>query len=350
MADHDQELPPPSQFVPLDFSSIQTVPESHLWPDSNELSLAVELDERVSLPIIDLLDNGASELLGRACEEWGMFQLINHGVPKTLIDEAEEETRRLFTLPARQKMKALQSPSSITGYGMAGISKYHPKLMWHEGFTVLGSPVDDAKKLWPNDYKRFCDVMEEYQNQMKGLGERLIRLIFKFLHISDKEMVKMLTSTCDSGGKPYMALRLNSYPPCPDPSRVVGLAAHTDTSLLTIIHQVRSDGLQVFNDGAGWVPLSPMSGTLIVNVGDILHILSNGRFPSILHRVTIQENKEHRYSLGYFYDPPAGLYISPYCKPLSESPQIPLYRCVNVQEYFTIKASNKGKGLSAIKI
>nr|AAF80661.1 putative gibberellin 3 beta hydroxylase [Citrullus lanatus] len=347
----DQELPPPSQLVPLDFNSIQTVPESHLWPNSIELSPAIKLDERISLPIIDFLDDGASELLGRACEQWGMFQLINHGVPKTLIDEAEEETRRLFSLPARQKMKTLRTDSlTATGYGMAGISKYHQKLMWHEGFTMSGSPVDDAKKLWPNDYKRFCDVMEEYQSQMKGLGERIIRLIFKFLDISEEEMMKLLTSTDESAGKPYMALRLNSYPPCPDPSRVMGLAAHTDTSLFTIVHQARHDGLQVFKDGTGWVPLSPMSGTLIVNVGDILHILSNGRFPSILHRVMIHENKEHRFSLAYFYDPPGDLYISPYCKPLSESPQIPLYRCVNVKEYFTIKAKKEGKGLSAIKI
>lgn len=192
--------------------------------------------------------------------------------------------------------------------------------------------------------------MEEYQSQMKGLGERIIRLIFKFLDISEEEMMKLLTSTDESAGKPYMALRLNSYPPCPDPSRVMGLAAHTDTSLFTIVHQARHDGLQVFKDGTGWVPLSPMSGTLIVNVGDILHILSNGRFPSILHRVMIHENKEHRLSLAYFYDPPGDLYISPYCKPLSESPQIPLYRCVNVKEYFTIKAKKEGKGLSAIKI
>lgn len=192
--------------------------------------------------------------------------------------------------------------------------------------------------------------MEEYQREMKGLGERIIRLILKFLGISEEEMMKLLTSTDESIGKPHMALRLNSYPPCPDPGQVMGLAAHTDTSLCTILHQVGNNGLQIFKDGTGWVPLSPMSGTLIVNIGDLLHILSNGRFPSILHRVMIQENKEHRFSLAYFYDPPGEIYISPYCKPLSDTPQFPLYRSVNVKEYFAIKAKKTGKGLPAIKI
>lgn len=191
--------------------------------------------------------------------------------------------------------------------------------------------------------------MEEYQIKMKGLADRLIRLIFKFLDISDEEIMKLLSSTNDFG-QSYAALRLNSYPPCPDPSGVMGLAPHTDTSLFTIVHQARNDGLQIFKDGVGWVPLSPMSGTLIVNVGDLLHILSNGRFPSILHRVMIQRKMEHRLSLAYFYDPPADLYISPHCKALSKSPQTPLYHCVTVKEYFTKKAKNNGEGLSTIQI
>ncbi|XP_022131978.1 gibberellin 3-beta-dioxygenase 1-like isoform X2 [Momordica charantia] len=341
----DQELPPPSHVVPLDFDSVETVPESHSWPDSNGLS---STDEKVTIPLIDLVDDNASELIGRACEQWGMFQLTNHGVPETLIAEAEKEARRLFDLPTRQKMMALYSSDSVTGYGMAVISKYYQKYMWHEGFTILGSPVDDAKKLWPSEYKHFCDVMEEYQIQMRALADKIIRLVFKFLDISEQVIEKLSPSSNDVG-QLYTALRLNSYPPCPDPSQVMGLAAHTDTSLFTILHQARIDGLQVFKDEVGWIPLSPMSGTLVVNIGDLLHILSNGRFRSILHRVVIQ-GKEHRLSMAYFYYPPNELYISPHCNPLSESPQTPLYRCVKVREYFSMKAKNMGRGLSTIKI
>ncbi|XP_023537854.1 gibberellin 3-beta-dioxygenase 1-like [Cucurbita pepo subsp. pepo] len=337
------------EFLPLDFNSVQTVPESHLWPDSDELSSVIDLDEKISLPSIDLLDDGASELLGRACEQWGMFQLTNHGISKTLIAKMEEEARRLFTLPAKEKMKTLRSADRVTGYGTAVISKYHSKCMWHEGFTILGSPADDAKKLWPSDSKRFCDVMEEYQSEMKRLSDRLIKLIFKFLDISEEETMKLLSSMDDSG-KSYTALQLNSYPPCPDPDQVMGLAAHTDTSLFTIVHQACNDGLQIFKDKAGWIPLSPMRGSFVVNVGDLLHIMSNGRFRSILHRVTIQGKKVHRFSLAYFYYPPPYLYITPHCKALSESPQTPLYRCVSVKEYFTMKAKNNGEGLSTIKI
>ncbi|XP_022929631.1 gibberellin 3-beta-dioxygenase 1-like [Cucurbita moschata] len=346
----DEDLPPASQLIPLDFSSVQTIPESHLWPNLDESSRKIEPDKMISIPVVDLNDDNVSELIGKACEKWGMFQLINHGISKTLITETEEVARCLFALPKSQKMKTLQSPETPTGYSMAGISKYYEKLMWHEGFTILDSPVDGFKKLWPSDYQRFCDIMEEYRLKMKALADKLIRLIFKFLGISDEEIVKLLSYIDPTTGKPHMALRLNSYPPCPDPSKVIGLAAHTDTSLFTMLHQARKYGLQIFNEKEGWIPLARRSDTLIINIGDFLQIISNGRFHSIPHRVMIQETKESTMSMAFFYYPPSHLNVSPYCKPLSETPQTPIYKGVNVKEYFTIKAKNSGNGILAITI
>ncbi|XP_022997431.1 gibberellin 3-beta-dioxygenase 1-like [Cucurbita maxima] len=346
----DQKLPPASLVVPLDFDSVQTVPESHLWAHTDESSQKIESDKIVSIPVVDLNDDNVMELIGKACEEWGMFQLINHGIPKTLIAETEEVAQCLFALPKSQKMKALQVPGTSTGYCIARFSKYYEKLMWHEGFTVIGSPVDDFKKLWPSDYQRFCDKMEEYQLKMKALGDKLTRLIFKFLGISDEEMVKLLSYIDPTTRKPHMLLRLNSYPPCPDPSKVIGLATHTDTSLLTMLHQARKYGLQIFNEKEGWIPLARKSDTLIINIGDLLQIISNGRFHSIPHRVMIQETEETTMSMAFFYYPPGHLNVSPYCKPLSETPQTPIYKAVNVKEYFTIKANNLGKGIAALTI
>lgn len=95
------------------------------------------------------------DLIGHACEKWGAFQLKNHGIPFGVIEDVEEEAKRLFALPTEQKLKALRSPGGATGYGRARISPFFPKFMWHEGFTIIGSPSHDAKKIWPNDYARF---------------------------------------------------------------------------------------------------------------------------------------------------------------------------------------------------
>ncbi|XP_028779367.1 gibberellin 3-beta-dioxygenase 1-like [Neltuma alba] len=327
--DHPQYL---HHIMPIDFSSVRSLPDSHAWPQT------VDNDGRSgpssSIPVIDLMDPNAVELIGLACEEWGAFQLKNHGVALRLLEEVEAEAKRLFALPAKQKLKALRSPNGATGYGRARISPFFPKYMWHEGFTIMGSPFQDAKQIWPHDYAPFCELMEDYQKQMKVLAEKLTGMILRYLGTSEEE-AKWLGSGGNTG-----AVQLNYYPRCPEPNRAMGLAPHTDTSLFTILHQSQTRGLQIFKDQAGWVPVQPDPRALVVNAGDLLHIISNARFPCVLHRVIVNR-VEHRYSVAYFYGPPLDYVLLP----LAEEAR---FRGVTVKEYIGIKAKNLGKALSLI--
>lgn len=67
-------------------------------------------------------------------------------------------------------------------------------------------------------------------------------------------------------------MRLNHYPPCPDPSQAVGLLPHTDANLFTILHQGDVAGLQVLNDDR-WVAVRPHPHAFAINVGDMLQVL-----------------------------------------------------------------------------
>ncbi|KAI5393874.1 gibberellin 3-beta-dioxygenase 1-like [Lathyrus oleraceus] len=322
--------------IPLDFSSFRTLPDSHAWPQSKD-----DNDHLTSngscIPIIDLNDPNAMEQIGLACEKWGAFQLKNHGVPLNLIEEVEEEAKKLFSLPSKEKIKALRSAGGATGYGRARISPFFPKYMWHEGFTIMGSPSNDVKKIWPNDYEYFCDIMEDYQKQMKTLAEKITNIIFNILGIS-KEQNKWVGSNnhCE-------ALQLNFYPCCPDPKKAMGLAPHTDTSLFTILHQSQTSGLQIFKEGVGYVTVDPHPNTLVVNTGDILHILSNSRFRCSLHRAVVNDVKD-RYSVAYFYGPPVDYLVSP----LVVDGSLPRFRSLSVKDYIGIKAKNLGGALSLI--
>lgn len=91
----------------------------------------------------------------------------------------------------------------------------------------------------------------------------------------------------------------------------------------------------------GWVPVHPDPRALVVNVGDLLHIISNARFPCVLHRVTV-DRVQHRYSVAYFYGPPLDYVL---LSPLAEQAR---FRGVTVKEYIGIKANNLGKALSLI--
>ncbi|PIA65317.1 hypothetical protein AQUCO_00100646v1 [Aquilegia coerulea] len=300
----------------IEFESVRELPDSHAWPLVIDYP-SEDMYDIEAVPIIDLMDPNATNLVGNACERWGVFQVTNHGIPIGLLEDVESEGRRLFQLPAQQKLKAARPPNGISGYGRARINAFFPKLMWSEGFTIVGSPVEDARQLWPQEYNTFWKRIKErsLKNESEGASA---------------------------------ALQLNSYPPCPEPKRAMGLAAHTDSTLLTVLYQNSTSGLQVLKDGVRWVSVPPRSGTLVVNVGDLLHILSNGRFLSVLHRAVVHRTR-HRLSLAYLYGPPSNIQIAPLSK-LIDQKHPPLYHPVTWSEYLGRKAKHFNKALSTVRL
>ena len=67
-------------------------------------------------------------------------------------------------------------------------------------------------------------------------------------------------------------MRMNYYPPCPQPEQVIGLTPHSDAVGLTILLQINEmEGLQIKKEGM-WVPVKPLPETFVVNVGDVLEV------------------------------------------------------------------------------
>ncbi|RWR73252.1 gibberellin 3-beta-dioxygenase 1-like protein [Cinnamomum micranthum f. kanehirae] len=330
----------------LDFGSVKEVPDTHAWPPLDEHLSGDKFDVE-SVPVIDLGDPNVVSHIGHACETWGVFHITNHGISKQLLSDVESQGRHLFSLPTQQKLKAARHPDGVAGYGLVRISSFFSKLMWSEGFTIVGSPLEHARQLWPCDYIQFCNVMEEYEKEMKKLSGRLMLLILESLGLK-KEDVKWagpagkFEDTC-------AAIQLNWYPACPDPTRAMGLAEHTDSPLITILHQSSTSGLQVFRErGQRWITVAPLSGSLVVNVGDLLHILSNARFHSVLHRAVVNRTQQ-RLSVAYLWGPPAHIEISP--SPQLLTPDRPrLYRAVSLAEYLIIKAKHFNNALAFIRL
>ncbi|XP_042484333.1 gibberellin 3-beta-dioxygenase 1-like [Macadamia integrifolia] len=334
--------------TPPDFRSLKEVPASYLRSEIDYNSFVNLIDSQAYVPVVDLADPNIIELVGRAFQTYGVFQVTNHGIHMGLIKDTEIEARRLFSLPAEQKLKALHPPDGSAGYGLTRFTPFFDRLMWNEGFSIMGSPIDDARKLWPDNYTIFCDVIEGYLKQMQELSMKLKRLILASLGLTTEEDLKMaglgpsgeFTEGC------ITALQLNHYPPCPNPKQVMGLAAHTDTSMFTILYQGDISGLQVYREGVGWATVPPVPGAFVVNAGDLLHILSNGRFPTLVHRV-LANPAHNRISLAYFYGPTPNAQIKPFSN-LVEPGDVPRYCSMLWGEYINTKAKHIGKALSLV--
>ncbi|CAL1375143.1 unnamed protein product [Linum trigynum] len=345
----------PHQIIPLDFHSVDTLPETHVWlpPPGFEVENNDAGDGQLvfPVPVIDFSDPdeaAAGKLMVEACETWGVFQLVNHGIPLEILAAVEAQTKRLFALPASRKLEALRSPNGVNGYGQARFASLFDKNMWNEGFTVMGSPADHARKLWPDDFQGFCDVIDDYQNRTRELAARLLGLILRSANTPEQEIRRI-----SSPSATMTTLQLNSYPRCPDPTRAMGMAPHTDTSFLTLLYQGGVKGLQIFSDragggGGGWGMVDPVDGAITVNVGDLLHVVSNARFHTARHRVVLREARQ-RVSVGLFFVPTPDCVLSPLaCGGGGGEGEVCRYRAVSVKEYIGLKYKGFETVLSAI--
>jgi len=98
--------------------------------------------------------------------------------------------------------------------------------------------------------------------------------------------------------KPPSQLRLIHYPFNPDAGNAMGIGAHTDYECLTLLHST-ARGLEVLNSAGQWVEAPPIPGALLINIGDMLEIWTNGEFAATSHRV--RPVAEDRFSFPLFF-------------------------------------------------
>ncbi|CAA0829429.1 Gibberellin 2-beta-dioxygenase 6 [Striga hermonthica] len=80
-----------------------------------------KIRDDIELPIIDLRwdRTRATVQIVRACEEFGFFKVINHGVPQEIISRMDREAHEFFSRPAPDKQRA--GPANPYGYGLKNI-------------------------------------------------------------------------------------------------------------------------------------------------------------------------------------------------------------------------------------
>ncbi|KAK9268688.1 hypothetical protein L1049_000448 [Liquidambar formosana] len=264
--------------------------------------------------------------LHSACKEWGFFQLVNHGVSSSLVEKTKMEIQDFFNLPMEEKKKFWQHSGEVEGFGQAFVVSEEQKLDWGDLFFMTTLPLHMRKPhLFPKLPLPFRDTLEIYSLELKKLAMAILAQLAKALKMEAEEMRELF-----EGG--MQSMRMNYYPPCPEPEKVIGLTPHSDSVGLTILLQVNeADGLQIRKDGI-WVPLKPLPNAFIINIGDILEIITNGTYRSIEHRAVVNSAKE-RLSIATFYNPRYDGEMGP-ASSLITAQAPALFRRIGVEEYF----------------
>jgi isopenicillin N synthase-like dioxygenase len=117
--------------------------------------------------------------------------------------------------------------------------------------------------------------LETYSEEMNRVAVSIVRFIAMGLGLEAQEYSETYREgLCD--------MRINCYPPCPEPERVVGLCPHIDISGITLLLECGNmPGLQVLKDGH-WVVVEPINGALVANLGHAMQVLYFSTCPYIL--------------------------------------------------------------------
>ncbi|KNA25004.1 hypothetical protein SOVF_010540 [Spinacia oleracea] len=257
------------------------------------------------IPVIDLSGEHTDlvQQLRDASSKFGFFQVINHGMSISLLDRSIDAVKAFHELQPQEKMQVYRRGTVTAGSGVGFYSNYdlfHSKAAsWQDTLAVRLAPVP----VDPNEIPNVCRTeVIEWDKEVTQLGEKLMGLLSEGLGLSPDKL----------GGKSYLGRRTMAgqyYPYCPEPKKTIGIASHTDPGILTVLLQDQVGGLQVKYDGK-WINLKPVHGALVVNIGDLLQIISNDEYKSGEHRVFANPFRTARVSMAVFFSP--GIYENIY--------------------------------------
>ncbi|XP_062178151.1 gibberellin 2-beta-dioxygenase 2-like [Alnus glutinosa] len=293
----------------------------------------------MELPVVDLSAERSevSKLIVKACEEYGFFKVVNHGVPEEVIVRLEEQVLSFFALPVSEKQRA--GPADPLGYGCKNIG-FNGDTGEVEYLTLNTNPLSIAQrsKTMSNDPSKFSSAVSGYVEAVREVACELLDLTAEGLSVSDTSVFSRLIRDVDSDS----ILRLNHYPPlqvdCKDwdssPSYAktrIGFGAHSDPQILTLLRSNDVGGLQISIEDGVWIPVPPDPTAFWVNVGDTLQAMTNGRFVSVRHRALTNSCKP-RMSIAFFGAPPLQARIAALPEMVAPN-RLSLYRPFTWAEY-----------------
>ncbi|XP_044504027.1 1-aminocyclopropane-1-carboxylate oxidase-like [Mangifera indica] len=263
--------------------------------------------ESLRFPVINLEKlNGEErastmEKIKDACENWGFFELVNHGISTEELDNLERKTKELYRKCMEQKFKEL-----VASKALEGVQTEIKDKDWESTFFVSHLPESNINELsdLDDEYRR---VLKEFASKLEKLAEELLDLLCENLGLEKGYLKK----TFYGSKGPTFGTKVSNYPPCPKPDLIKGLRAHTDAGGIILLFQDdKVSGLQLLKDGQ-WIDVPPMQHSIVVNLGDQLEVITNGKYKSVEHRVVTQTQGAGRMSIASFYNPGSDAFICP---------------------------------------
>ncbi|KAI9053007.1 hypothetical protein LZ554_003277 [Drepanopeziza brunnea f. sp. 'monogermtubi'] len=320
-------------------------------PPSNNLPL---LSFQEFLTGTESQKRAVAQKLYDAFHTYGWVYLRDFGISEGEIAEMFAMSKRYFDRPLEAKLKeTLRDAETNQGYTPDGAETNggtdHKESYEHRWLKNDLCPDDVELK----DFKKF---MDEFYKKCFNLSVHVLQALALVMDL-DLHYFSSALATADP------QLRLLHYMPIQrsviETAGHARIIPHTDFGFCTLLFQDSVGGLEVdpFHTG-DFIPATPIEGTCVINVADLLQRLSNGRLRSTRHRVTSPPLSTNtgdvlpaRYSTAFFVHPSPDVDIVPITREESEQR---LYEPVNAGRWRVMHTENNYRGIleqqSAVKV
>ncbi len=280
-----------------------------------------------AIPIVDIRSSTSAvddpviaTLLNAALSQFGFCYISGHTIATEVTQNLLNSARKFHLLPIAKKKRLKINPyhrgyiESESSQTITSSIESAAQPNRSESFMVMREiPPSDPRfgsqlfgpNQWPDtlipELKEHCTA---YAEAMEKLSLELVQRLGVALGLGPNALLELFND-------PTYFLRLIKYPPLNpnDSPAPFGSAPHTDHGFMTLVLQDDTAGLEVLSSNGRWMPVNPVPNTLVLNVADMLSIISNGRWKSTPHRVIL--GPQPRESTAFFFDPDFDAKINP---------------------------------------
>ncbi|MEV0298951.1 2-oxoglutarate and iron-dependent oxygenase domain-containing protein [Nocardia sp. NPDC050710] len=293
------------------------------------MSSAHAVDGILEVPVIDISafrDGDAADrarvaaAVDRAATEVGFMQIVGHGIPESVRTGLAAASDAFFGLPMERKLACVPAAPGVNrGYTAPrterlshSLGVYSPDDLF-EAFNIGTQATDFPEvvlpqqyypaNLWPEGQDPVRAQISAWFTHAGAVARTMTRIFAVALGLPEEYFTPFEGHTID-------VLRMNNYQLPPADAAIesgqLGMGAHTDYGIVTILWADAVRGLQILDTDGVWHDVIPVPGALLVNLGDLLARWTNDRWISTLHRVLppvdAQGSLYRRRSAAYFHD------------------------------------------------
>ncbi|GAY52099.1 hypothetical protein CUMW_139300 [Citrus unshiu] len=131
----------------------------------------------MAIPVIDFSklygEERAKTLaqIANACEVWGFFQLVNHGISEELLERVKKVASECYKLEREEGFKNSAAVKKLNELVEKKSGEKLENLDWEDVFLLS----DDNE--WPSKTPGFKETMAEYRSELKKLAENVMEVM-----------------------------------------------------------------------------------------------------------------------------------------------------------------------------